>query len=407
MYQLKRIVLGITGCIAAYKSAQLVRLLVQAGVEVRVVMTPSAERFIGATTLQALSGHPVYTSLWDERIDNQMAHIELSRWADLILIAPATSDILAKLAHGHADSLLTTLCLARDIPLWVAPAMNKQMWSHPATQRNIRQLETDNVHILGPDAGLQACGEDGDGRMLEPEDLFAALENFGMPPVFMNKKIMVTAGPTFEALDTVRGLTNQSSGKMGFAIAEAAVHAGASEVILVSGPVSLPTPFGVQRIDIQSAQQMLETVHEHLNHTDFFFSVAAVSDYRPATLLDYKLKRENNSTMTTEWIANPDILANVVSSENPPFCIGFAAESESLLTNAEHKRQRKGVPLLAANWLQDAIQSDNNTLILIDKNGQHPLTHAPKKELARQLILHAVQLERSIRDASHSPSLDV
>jgi phosphopantothenoylcysteine decarboxylase / phosphopantothenate---cysteine ligase len=390
--KLNKVVIGITGCIAAYKTAQLVRLLVQAGVEVRVVMTPSAQQFIGATTFQALSGHPIYLDPWDSRIPNQMPHIELSRWADLILIAPCTAETLAKLAHGQADNLLTTLCLARDIPLWVAPAMNRQMWNHPATQRNIKQLETDGVRILGPATGLQACGEEGDGRMLEADDLFSACRGFGLAPVFLGKKIIITAGPTFEALDTVRGLTNQSSGKMGFAVAEAAVQAGAKEVILVSGPVSRHTPLGVQRINVQSAQEMHDTVHQYLSHTDFFFGVAAVSDYRAKNVLAHKLKRETQSSMHTEWIANPDILASVAQHIDAPFCIGFAAESESMLEHAQHKRQRKGVPLLAANQVQEAIAQDENTLTLLDDNGIHLLPRAPKWKLAQQLILHTAHL---------------
>ncbi|MES2205670.1 MAG: bifunctional phosphopantothenoylcysteine decarboxylase/phosphopantothenate--cysteine ligase CoaBC [Pseudomonadota bacterium] len=405
MHSLKNIVIGVTGCVAAYKTAHLIRLLVQAGVNVRVVMTHSAAHFVGEATFQALSGHPVYSSLWDTRIDNQMAHIELARWADLILIAPATADIMAKLAHGQSDSLLTTLCLARHADLWIAPAMNQHMWNHPATQRNAQQLQADGISLLGPAKGLQACGDDGDGRMIEPETIFSALQGFGVPQVLKGKKVIVTAGPTFEALDTVRGLTNKSSGKMGFAIAEAAIYAGAQNVILVSGSsVSLPTPIGVQRINTVSAQEMFDAVHQHLDHTDFFFSVAAVSDYKSATTLTHKVKRENNKEMTTQWVANPDILASVVQSPNPPFCIGFAAESESLIHNAEQKRQRKGVPLLAANWIHEAVQNDTNTLILIDADGIHPLPSSSKTNLARQLVLYAAQLEQKLHNTTDSIS---
>lgn len=402
MYTPKKIVIGITGGVAAYKTAQLIRLLVQAHIEVRVVMTPSAHQFIGATTLQALSGHVVYSDPWDTRIPNQMPHIELSRWADLILIAPCTAETLAKLAQGHADNLLTTLCLARDIPLWVAPAMNKQMWHHPATQRNIQQLSHDGVTILGPASGVQACGEEGDGRMLEPEQLFSLLEGFALPKRLTGKKVMITAGPTFEPIDTVRGLTNQSSGKMGFALAEAAVQAGAKEVILVAGPVTRPTPFSVTRLNVKTAQEMYECVHKHLLGTDFFFGVAAVTDYRAKEVISHKLKREQHATMHTEWIANPDILASVVQSQNPPFCIGFAAESESLLEHAQHKRQRKNVPLLAANHVQEAMSQDESSLVLLDDYGIHPLPRAPKLHLAQQLIMHAIKLSESFSSQGYS-----
>jgi phosphopantothenoylcysteine decarboxylase / phosphopantothenate---cysteine ligase len=392
MYALKRLVIGVTGCIAAYKVAPLIRLLTQAGVEVRVVMTEAAQQFVGAATFQALSGHPVYTDLWDTRVPNQMAHIELAQWADLILIAPATADILAKLAHGHADSLLSTLALARRSPLWVAPAMNQQMWSQAPTQRNIQCLQQDGIRVLGPASGIQACGDEGEGRLLEPEDLYAALEGFGMPAVFLGKKIVMTAGPTFEALDTVRGLTNQSSGKMGFAIAQASVQAGAREVIVVSGPSSCPTPLGVQRISVTHAEEMLAAVKASLHGADFFWGVAAVTDYRPAQRFDHKMKRETQQAFSTEWVANPDILAFVAQGEAPPFCVGFAAESESLLEHATHKRQRKGVPLLVANHVQEAIQSDENSLLLLDDEGTHILERASKKSLARQLVLHAARL---------------
>lgn len=394
----KLILLGVTGGVAAYKAADLTRQLVKAGYEVQVVMTEAATHFVTAATFQALSGRPVFTNLWDKRIDNGMAHIEFTRDAALALIAPASANFIGKLAHGLADDLLSTLCLARDCPLVVAPAMNKQMWENPATQRNIEQLKQDGIGILGPAAGEQACGEIGLGRMLEPEELLLEIEAFFQPKVLQGKRILITAGPTFERIDAVRGVTNSSSGKMGYAIARAAVEAGA-DVTLISGPVNLNTPRHSQRINVQSAQEMLQAVNEQVASHDIFIAVAAVADYYCLNASEQKIKKDAH-ILTLEFGPNPDILANVSNLENPPFCVGFAAESENLLEFAEQKRRRKHLPLLAANLVSDGIGHDDNEITLLDDQGRHPLPRGPKLQLARQLMAHIAALYPRWKNAS-------
>lgn len=389
----KRVLLGITGGIAAYKAAELARLLIQDGVEVQVVMTESACHFIGPTTLQALTGKPVYTQLWDDSVSNRMAHIDLSRVVDVILVAPASADFIAKIAHGHADDLLSTLCLARNCPLMVAPAMNRQMLENPATQRNLITLQNDHITILGPVYGTQACGETGLGRMLEADDLFKAVQNFFQPgSLLQGKRILITAGPTFEAIDAVRGITNLSSGKMGFAIANAARDAGA-EVTLISGPVCLAYPAVKKLITITSANDMLAAVKNEVHVTDIFISVAAVADYRPATSHTQKIKKTDNH-WTLELVPNPDILQYVANLPNPPFCVGFAAETNDLDNNAEIKRRKKNLPLLVANFAQDAIGKDESTLMLFDDSGKHTLPKAPKIVQAQRLIEHIALLHK-------------
>lgn len=403
--QTKRIVLGVTGGIAAYKAAELLRLLMKQGVEVQVAMTEATGHFITPTTMQGLSGKPVMTSQWDASVPNSMAHINLSREADAIVIAPATADFIAKLAHGLADDLLSTLCLARNCPLIVAPAMNREMWQNAATQRNIAQLIADGVQVLGPDRGMQACGEEGMGRMLEAEqlaqDVLALLRNaplsLALPPSgerghvrkMDGVKILITAGPTYEAIDAVRGITNRSSGKMGYAIAQAALEQGA-EVVLVSGPTALATPVGAQRVDVTSAAQMFEAVKQHMADADIFIGVAAVADYRVAQPSEQKIKKSADK-LTLELLPNPDILAHVAGLPKPPFCVGFAAESENLAGYAEQKRRAKKLPLLVGNLAQQAIGSDDNELVLFDDNGSHALPRADKLTLARLLIRHIAQ----------------
>lgn len=382
----KHLVLGLTGGIACYKSAELVRLLTKAGATVQVVMTDAATQFITPVTMQALSGRAVYTSQWDTRVPNNMAHIDLSREADAILVAPASTDFLAKLAHGLCDDLLSTLCIARDCPLLVAPAMNRQMWQAPATQRNAAQLRADGVTFLGPDSGLQACGETGDGRMLEPEDLLQDVIAFFQPKLLQGRRVVITAGPTFEPIDPVRGITNRSSGKMGFAIAQAAREAGA-EVHLVAGPVALPTPRGITRRDVGTAQEMLAAVDASIPGSDIFIAVAAVADWRVDRVATQKLKKTGNSDVPTlSFVQNPDILATIAQRPNPPYCVGFAAESEQLETFGEAKRQRKNIPLLAGNLGPSTFGRDDNEIILFDANGMERLPRAPKLTLARQLI---------------------
>ncbi|HEU0234103.1 MAG TPA: bifunctional phosphopantothenoylcysteine decarboxylase/phosphopantothenate--cysteine ligase CoaBC [Gallionella sp.] len=383
-----RIILGITGGIAAYKAAELLRLLMKRGVEVQVAMTGAACHFITPTTLQGLSGKPVLTTQWDNA-GNGMAHINLSRAADAIVIAPATADFIAKLAHGLADDLLSSLCLARNCPLLIAPAMNREMWQNAATQRNIAQLLADGVQVLGPDCGVQACGEEGMGRMLEAERLAQEIAAFFQPKRFLGKKILITAGPTYEAIDAVRGITNRSSGKMGYAIAQAALEQGA-EVVLVSGPTALAKPQGAQGVDVVSAAQMFEAVKQHIGDCDIFIGVAAVADYRVAQPSEQKIKK-SAATLTLELVPNPDILAYVAGLPKPPFCVGFAAESENLAKNAEQKRCVKNLPLLVGNLAQQAIGSDDNELVLFDDSGSHVLPRAGKLTLARLLMQHIAQ----------------
>jgi len=385
----KRILLGITGGIAAYKAAELLRLLMKQGMEVQVAMTEAACHFITPTTMQGLSGKPVFTDQWDASAPNGMAHINLSRAADAIVIAPASADFIAKLAHGLADDLLSTLCLARNCPLIVAPAMNREMWQNAATQRNIAQLLADGVRVLGPDCGVQACGEEGMGRMLEAERLAQDIAAFFQPKRFLGKRILITAGPTYEAIDAVRGITNRSSGKMGYAIAQAALEQGA-EVVLVSGPTALAKPYGAQGVDVVSAAQMFEAVKQQVGDCDIFIGVAAVADYRIAQPSAQKIKK-SAATLTLELVPNPDILAYVASLPKPPFCVGFAAESENLAKNAEQKRCVKNLPLLVGNLAQQAIGSDDNELVLFDDSGSHVLPRADKLTLARLLIQHIAQ----------------
>jgi phosphopantothenoylcysteine decarboxylase/phosphopantothenate--cysteine ligase len=396
----KKILLGVTGGIAAYKSAELVRRLSEREVEVHVVMTQAACGFITPATMQALSGHPVYTDMWDTRVPDSMAHIALSRDKDLILVAPATADFLAKVAHGLGDDLLSTLCLARECPLAVAPAMNRQMWENAANQRSIRQLRSDGIEILGPASGDQACGEIGMGRMLEAIDIAEAVVALLAPKTLEGVRFLVTAGPTFEAIDIVRGLTNKSSGKMGFAVARAAREAGA-DVTLVSGPSALTAPPDVERVDVVSAEDMLGAVKRHVDEADVFVSVAAVADYRPVKVSEQKIKKSERN-MTLELAPTPDILAYVAGLPKPPFCVGFAAESEKLAEYAEAKRKRKKVPLLAANLAQDAIGADENEITLFDDKGAHPLAKASKEDVARQLVAHISRLYKQTRAASSS-----
>lgn len=382
----KKVLLGITGGIAAYKAAELCRRLVQDGIEVHVVMTEAARAFITPVTMQALSGNPVFTDMWDPRVPDNMGHIELSRGKDAIVVAPATADFMAKLAHGLADDLLSSLCLARECPLLIAPAMNRQMWDYAATRRNAAQLERDGVIVVGPASGDQACGEVGMGRMVEADEIAATVSALLAPKVLSGMHIVVTAGPTFEAIDPVRGITNRSSGKMGYAIARAAVAAGA-RVTLVSGPTMLAAPAGAQRIDVTSASEMFDAVKRHIDRADIFIGVAAVGDYRPARQSEQKLKKSARN-VNIELTPNPDILAHVAALPNAPFCVGFAAESENLLENAEAKRRSKKLPLLVANLVQQAVGSDENELTLLDDNGAHPLPRSSKDALARQLIAH-------------------
>lgn len=392
---LGKLVLGITGGIAAYKAAELVRLLVKAGVDVQVIMTESACQFITPTTMQALSGKPVFTGMWDGGVDNGMPHIELSRDADAILIAPASAEFIAKLLHGRADDLLSTLCLARDCPLLIAPAMNKQMWENPATQRNIAQLKADKIEVLGPAAGEQACGEVGLGRMLEAEEIFELLNAHFTPKVLVGKRILITAGATLEMIDPVRAITNLSSGKMGYAIAQAAANMGA-EVTLVHGVSALALPRGVACIHAASADAMHQTVMKNIQDfkfgpQDIFIGVAAVADYSPAKPSAQKIKKSEPS-LTLELKRNKDILADVASLPNAPFCVGFAAESKNLLEYAEAKRKAKKLPLIVANLATDAMSSDENQVTLLDNNGAHPLPRAPKTEVAYAILQHVANL---------------
>lgn len=386
----RRLVLGVTGGIAAYKAAELARRLVRDGAEVHAVLTASGARFVTPVTFQALTGRLAWCDAWDARMPDNMAHIELSRAADAIVVAPASADFLARLAHGRADDLLSALCLARDCPLLVAPAMNRQMWENPATQRNKSQLLADGVTILGPAAGEQACGETGLGRMLEPEEIHDALVGFFQPKLLAGRRLMLTAGPTFEALDAVRGLTNPSSGKMGFALARAARDAGA-EVTLVAGPVALPTPFGVTRIEVTSAREMHAAVMQRVDACDIFIGVAAVADYRPAEPVRGKMKK-GDQPIAIALTPNPDILAEVAARPRPPFCVGFAAESHDLEKYAEDKRRKKKVDLVVGNLVQEAMGSDSNAVVLFDEQGRHPLGPAPKIEIARGIVAHIGQM---------------
>jgi len=386
----KRLLLGITGGVAAYKAAALARLLVKAGADVRVAMTEAGTRFVTPVTLQALTGQTAWTDLWDPRVPDNMGHIELSRDRDLIVVAPASGNFLGKLAAGMADDLLSTLCLARRCPLMVAPAMNVEMWENPAMQRNLHTLRGDGVHFAGPAAGDQACGEVGMGRMLEPEEIVEQVEAFFQPKVLAGKRVLVTAGPTEEAIDPVRSITNASSGRMGYAVARAAREAGA-RVTLVSGPVSLATPAGVERIDVRSAEQMLEAVKQAAPSSDVFIAVAAVADYRVKHRAAQKIKKGAGG-LTLELTENPDILGTVAAMKNAPFCVGFAAESEKLAEHARAKRAKKRIPLLAANLAQAALGAEDNEITLFDDAGEHPLGRGSKLELARKLVAHVAAM---------------
>lgn len=384
----KKIVLGMTGGVACYKVAELARLLSKAGAAVHVVMTEAATRFITPVTMQALTGNTVYTDQWDSRIGNNMPHIELTRGSDAVVIAPCSADFMAKLVQGRCDDLLSTLCIARPahVPLLIAPAMNVEMWQNPATQRNAAQARTDGIVLMGPDAGVQACGETGMGRMLEPEQLAEAIAAAFRPKLLAGRKILITAGPTFEPIDPVRGITNLSSGKMGYALARAARDAGA-DVTLVSGPVALAAPWGIPRIDVQTAQQMHDAVMANIAGQHIFIGVAAVADWRVANASTNKLKKNvTGAPPSLEFVQNPDILAAVAALPDRPYCVGFAAESENLIQHAQDKRSRKNIPLLVGNIGPATFGRDDNTLVLFDDNGQHPLAHAGKDVLAHQLV---------------------
>ncbi len=390
----KKIVLGISGGIAAYKAPELARQLMQEGASVQVVMTEAAQQFVTPVTMQALTGNPVYLSQWDSTIPNNMAHIELSRSADAILIAPASADLMAKLSLGLADDLLTTLCLARDCPLLLTPAMNKQMWEHAATQRSAQRLASDGVTLLGPASGFQACGEVGMGRMLEPTEITEQLIAFFQKKSLAGKKVLITAGPTFEAIDPVRGITNHSSGKMGFAIARAAVEAGA-QVHLIAGPCDLDTPLQatgqITRTNVVSAKEMHAATLSAAD-SDIFFAVAAVADWGIAKPAKEKLKRQGNQAPSLDFVANPDILLDIAKSVKTkggkpyPYCVGFAAESNDLEKHADEKRKRKGIPMIVGNIGPDTFGSDLNQLIVIDASGSKKIAKAEKLQLARQLI---------------------
>jgi phosphopantothenoylcysteine decarboxylase / phosphopantothenate---cysteine ligase len=396
MQKNKSIVLGITGGIAAYKAAELVRLLIKANIDVTVVMTEAACKFITPVTMQALSGKPVFIGMWDSCIANGMPHIELSRNADAILVAPASAEFIAKLVHGRADDLLSTLCLARDCPLLVAPAMNKQMWENPATQRNIAQLKDDGVSILGPGSGDQACGEIGLGRMLEAEDLLTLVNAHFTPKLLAGKRVLITAGATLEMIDPVRAITNLSSGKMGIALAQAASDMGA-EVTLVYGKTEFSREkiaalgANIHGVSSDTAESMYQAVMKNIAKQDIFIGVAAVADYSPAQKSAQKIKK-SGSSLTLELTKNKDILADVASLPNAPFCVGFAAESENLLEYAEAKRKAKKLPLIVANLAADAMGSDENRVTLLDKNGTHPLERAPKIEIARSLLQRVAKM---------------
>ena len=390
--KISRVVLGVTGGIAAYKSAELTRLLRKADIEVQVVMTEAGSKFITQVTMQALSGNPVFIDAWDSRIANNMAHIELSRAADAILIAPASADFIAKLASGFADDLLSTLVLARQptCTLLVAPAMNREMWENPATQRNVARLLADGVTILGPDLGEQACGETGMGRMLEPSALLDAILGLSANGSLSGKHALVTAGPTFEPIDPVRGITNSSSGKMGYAIVEALTAAGAN-VTLISGPTAIAPPTCTKFLRVGTASQMLEAVKVNLAGVDMFFSVAAVADYTPVAPQIHKIKKADTN-LSIEMVPTVDILRWVAAQNDPPFCIGFAAESDNVVEYAIKKRKNKGIPLIVANLATTAIGSDENEITLIDDAGEHLVPKGPKTAIAKIIVEHAARL---------------
>ena len=404
----KHIVLGLSGGIACYKAAELCRAMVKEGATVQVVMTEAAAQFITPVTMQALSGRPVFDSQWDRRPDNNMAHINLSREADAVLVAPASADFMAKLLHGRADDLLSLLCLARPIatvPLLIAPAMNREMWSHPATQRNVAQLRADGSFVLDVGAGDQACGEQGDGRMLEPEEILEDLIAHFQAKVLQGRRVLITAGPTFEAMDPVRGISNLSSGKMGFAIARAAREAGA-QVTLVAGPVALASPRGVLRIDVRSAQDMLQACQAQADTSDILIATAAVADWRSADAAEHKIKKDGSGLPPElHLVENPDILATLAASargrSGALFCVGFAAESQNLLELASAKRARKDIPLIVGNIGPQTFGQDDNALLLIDAQGATELPRNSKIALARQLVARIAQQSISIIPQTH------
>ncbi|MFA4914397.1 MAG: bifunctional phosphopantothenoylcysteine decarboxylase/phosphopantothenate--cysteine ligase CoaBC [Burkholderiaceae bacterium] len=382
----KRIVLGMTGGVACYKIAELVRRMIEQGAVVDVVMTEAATRFITPVTMQALSGRPVFVDAWDARMDNNMAHINLTRGADLVLVAPASADFMAKLVHGFANDLLSTLCLARPCPMAVVPAMNREMWEKPATQRNVAQLRKDGVDILGPASGDQACGETGDGRMLEPAEILADVTALFSEKLLAGVRVLLTAGPTSEPIDPVRVITNRSSGKTGYALARAAREAGA-EVTLITGPTALPIPRGVAAVPVTTARQMHEAVMLRARENDIFIAVAAVADWHVSNVSDQKLKKTGaDAAPALAFAPNPDILADVAALTDGPWCVGFAAETEQLETHAQAKRLRKGVPLLVGNLAQDVMDADATSLMLFDDRGAHPLAKASKRDATRALL---------------------
>jgi phosphopantothenoylcysteine decarboxylase/phosphopantothenate--cysteine ligase len=397
----RRLLLGVTGGIAAYKAAELARLLMRNNVEVQVAMTEAATRFVGPATFQALTGKPVITDLWDASFANSMAHIELSRGVDAILVAPASADFMAKVANGLADDLLSTTCLARNCPLLVAPAMNREMWDAAPTQRNVAQLRGDGVAILGPAAGDQACGEVGMGRMLEPEELLDAVLAFLAPKKLAGRKVLVTAGPTFEAIDTVRGITNLSSGKMGYAIAEAAAAQGA-DVTLVSGPTALARPAQAHFVYVTTAAEMMTAVKAHVAGSDYFFGVAAVADYTPVAASSRKIKK-GSAPMEIHLKPTEDILAYVAQLPQGPLCVGFAAETENLADYAQAKRARKKIPMIVANLLQHTLGKEENEVTIYDDHGAHTLARAPKSRIAHAIVAHALKLHDERSQANVAP----
>ena len=396
----KHIILGITGGIAVYKSAELVRLLKKQGARVFVVMTEGAKEFVTPLTFTTLSGEPVHDSLWLNRagVDSNIAHINLSREADAMLIAPCTANVMAKIAHGMSDDLLSNLVLARErgaCPLAIAPAMNVQMWDNPATQRNLAQITQDGIHVFGPAHGDQACGEIGAGRMLEPTEIVSLLPKLFTPQSLAGKRVLITAGPTFEAIDPVRGITNHSSGKMGYALAHAAQCAGAS-VTLISGKTALPTPYGVTRIDVQSADEMLAACQNYLAGQDIFIAVAAVADWKVAHVASQKIKKAHaDDVPSLEFVQTPDILATIAKLPNAPYCVGFAAESEYVIEYAQAKRVKKNIPLMIANQGPATFGSEYNQVSLVTAEGVTTLPNMRKDALAQQLIQAIAEQFRS------------
>lgn len=400
----RRLLLGLTGGIATYKSAEFVRLAVASGLSVQVVMTEAATRFVTPLTLQALSGKAVFRSLWDKRVPNNMAHIDLAREAEIILIAPASANFLAKLAQGLADDLLSTLCLARTCPLIVAPAMNREMWAHPATQRNVTLLKQDGIHVIDPESGAQACGEIGLGRMVEPAVLLDEVNAMLAPKLFTGVRILITAGPTSEPIDPVRVITNLSSGKMGYAVAQAAQAAGA-EVTLITGPTHLTPPRTAKIINVATTEEMRAAVLRESSNTDIFISVAAVADFKINAPAKEKLKKHRGG-LDISLVPTPDILAEVAALPRAPFCVGFAAETTLEDQQVEAKRLAKNVPLMVANQVPQAFGSDENELVLFDDTGRHVLPRASKLMLARLLLEHIANLMRERNAQCEIPTLN-